>query len=167
LKDGQWPDPSDCKTYFLCRGVGSPWGEQKREVCYAGKITNNRIANQSYLSGSYFDPNEKTCKWVGADKVCFFFCCIFSYFASYFLQINCEELVEGYENPIAGVVQSTANDDDDGEDEDITGDMGTSSKKGKSSSSSSKSISILSRSISEYDTCAPEKSVDFDPVQGN
>jgi hypothetical protein len=47
--------------------------------------------------------------------------------------------------------------------------MGTSSKKGKSSSSSSSSkpISILSRSISEYDTCAPEKSVDFDPVQGN
>ncbi len=67
------------------------------------------------------------------------------------------------------MVQSTANDDDDGEDEDITGDMGTSSKKGKSSSSSSSSkpISILSRSISEYDTCAPEKSVDFDPVQGN
>jgi len=87
-----------------------------------------------------------------------------------FLQINCEELVEGYDNPIAGAVQSTANDDDDVEDEDITGDMGTSAKKGKSSSlssSSSKSISILSRSISEYDTCTPEKSVDFDPVQGN
>ena len=37
LKDGQWPDPSDCKSYFLCRGVGSQWGEQKREVCYTGK----------------------------------------------------------------------------------------------------------------------------------
>ena len=36
LKDGQWPDPSDCKSYFLCRGVGSQWGEQKREVCYTG-----------------------------------------------------------------------------------------------------------------------------------
>lgn len=36
LKDGQWPDPSDCRSYFLCRGVGSQWGEQKREVCYAG-----------------------------------------------------------------------------------------------------------------------------------
>jgi hypothetical protein len=37
LKDGQWPDPTDCKSYFLCRGVGSQWGEQKREMCYAGK----------------------------------------------------------------------------------------------------------------------------------
>ena len=37
LKDGQWPDPSDCRSYFLCRGVGSQWGEQKREMCYAGK----------------------------------------------------------------------------------------------------------------------------------
>jgi hypothetical protein len=46
--------------------------------------------------------------------------------------------------------------------------MGTSSKtKSKSLVSvSSKSLSILSRSISEYDTCAPEKSVEFDPVQG-
>ena len=32
-------------------------GEQKREVCY---------------TGAYFDPNEKTCKWVGMDKVCVF-----------------------------------------------------------------------------------------------
>lgn len=39
LKDGQWPDPSDCKSYFLCRGVGTQWGEQKREVCYTGKWT--------------------------------------------------------------------------------------------------------------------------------
>ena len=38
LKDGQWPDPSDCRSYFLCRGVGSQWGEQKRDRCYAGKI---------------------------------------------------------------------------------------------------------------------------------
>ncbi|CAF1410276.1 unnamed protein product [Adineta steineri] len=134
LKDGQWPDPTDCKSYFLCRGVGSQWGEQKREICYAG---------------SYFDPNDKTCKWVGADK------------------INCEELVEGYENPVAGVTGSPGDDADDVEDEDITSDMGTSSKtKSKSSSlSSSKSISILSRSVSEYDTCTPEKSVEFDPVQ--
>ena len=42
LKDGQWPDPSDCKSYFLCRGVGSQWGEQKREVCYAGKTEGKR-----------------------------------------------------------------------------------------------------------------------------
>ncbi|UJR31003.1 hypothetical protein I4U23_018514 [Adineta vaga] len=141
LKDGQWPDPSDCKSYFLCRGVGSQWGEQKREVCYAGLIKRC----------SYFDPNEKTCKWVGADK------------------INCEELVEGYENPVAGVTGAPEDGEDEGEDEDITGDMGTvSQKKSKSSSSlSSKSMSILSRSISEFDTCAPEKSVEFDPVQGN
>lgn len=46
--------------------------------------------------------------------------------------------------------------------------MGTSSLPKKSKPSvSSKSMSILTRSISEYDTCAPEKSVDFDPVQGN
>ena len=38
LKDGQWPDPSDCKSYFLCRGVGTQWGEQKREVCYTGSF---------------------------------------------------------------------------------------------------------------------------------
>ncbi|CAF1651296.1 unnamed protein product, partial [Adineta ricciae] len=131
LKDGQWPDPSDCKSYFLCRGVGSQWGEQKREMCYAG---------------SYFDPNDKTCKWVGADK------------------INCEELIEGYENPVAGVTGTPDNEED--EDEDITGDIGTvSNKKSKATSSSSKSMAILSRSISEYDTCAPEKSVEFDPVQ--
>ncbi|CAF3103620.1 unnamed protein product [Rotaria sp. Silwood2] len=138
LKDGQWPDPTDCKSYFLCRGVGSQWGEQKREMCYAG---------------SYFDPNDKTCKWVGADK------------------LNCEELVEGYDNPVAGVTQSTSNDDDDVEDEDITDEMGLSTKKklskssSSSSSSSNKPISILSRSMSEYDTCTPEKSVEFDPVQ--
>jgi hypothetical protein len=74
LKDGQWPDPSDCKSYFLCRGVGSQWGEQKREVCYTGKKS---ILFQSYISlciGSYFDPNEKTCKWVGMDKVFFSSC---------------------------------------------------------------------------------------------
>ncbi|CAF4494898.1 unnamed protein product [Rotaria sp. Silwood1] len=140
LKDGQWPDPTDCKSYFLCRGVGSQWGEQKREMCYAG---------------SYFDPNDKTCKWVGADK------------------LNCEELVEGYDNPVAGVTQSTSNDDDDVEDEDITDEMGISTKKklskssSSSSSSSNKAISILGRSMSEYDTCTPEKSVEFDPVQGN
>ncbi|CAF0942106.1 unnamed protein product [Rotaria sp. Silwood1] len=139
LKDGQWPDPTDCKSYFLCRGVGSQWGEQKREMCYAG---------------SYFDPNDKTCKWVGADK------------------LNCEELVEGYDNPVAGVTQSTSNDDDDVEDEDITDEMGISTKKklsksssSSSSSSSNKAISILGRSMSEYDTCTPEKSVEFDPVQ--
>ncbi|CAF0808613.1 unnamed protein product [Rotaria sordida] len=141
LKDGQWPDPTDCKSYFLCRGVGSQWGEQKREMCYAG---------------SYFDPNDKSCKWVGADK------------------LNCEDLVEGYDNPVASVTQSTSNDDDDVEDEDITDEMGKSTKKklsksssSSSSSSSNKPISILSRTISEYDTCTPEKSVEFDPVQGN
>jgi len=45
LKDGQWPDPTDCKSYFLCRGVGSPWGEQKREICYAGKLI--KLSNNS------------------------------------------------------------------------------------------------------------------------
>lgn len=106
-------------------------------------------------AGSYFDPNEKTCKWVGADKV------------------NCEELVEGYESPVAGV-QSSNDDEDEDEDEDITDDMGAqpantnaNKKKDKKSSSSSKSIAIVSRSMSEYETCGTEKSVDFDPVQGN
>ena len=47
LKDGQWPDPSDCKSYFLCRGVGSQWGEQKREVCYAGKTTNSSVPSKA------------------------------------------------------------------------------------------------------------------------
>lgn len=136
LKDGQWPDPSDCKSYFLCRGVGTQWGEQKREVCY---------------TGAYFDPNEKTCKWVGMDK------------------INCEELVEGYDNPVAGITKSSDNesntDDADGDDDDDD-DGGGSSKTKKNKSSSSKSISILSRTTSEFDTCASEKSVEFDPVQG-
>jgi hypothetical protein len=43
LKDGQWPDPSDCKSYFLCRGVGTQWGEQKREVCYTGKEKHSAV----------------------------------------------------------------------------------------------------------------------------
>jgi hypothetical protein len=47
LKDGQWPDPSDCKSYFLCRGVGSQWGEQKREVCYTGKNKISSINTES------------------------------------------------------------------------------------------------------------------------
>ena len=69
---------------------------------------------------------------------------------------------------MAGVTGTPNNDEDEAEDEDITGDMGTvSNKKSKPTSSSSKSMAILSRSISEYDTCAPEKSVEFDPVQGN
>jgi hypothetical protein len=88
----------------------------------------------------------------------------------FFLKINCEELVEGYDSPVAGITSPADNGEDDVEDEDITGDMGTSSKvKSKSSSFSSlssKSMSILSRSISEYDTCARENSVDFDPIQG-
>lgn len=61
------------------------------------------------------------------------------------------------------------------EDEDITDEMGQSSKKKLSKSatslssatSASKPLSIISRTTSEYDTCAPEKSVEFDPVQGN
>jgi len=89
-----------------------------------------------------------------------------------FLKLNCEELVEGYENPVAGVTRSVDKGDDDGDDpddDDIPTDAGTSSKKKKSkeSSSSSKSISILSRTTSEFDTCTQEKSVEFDPVQGN
>lgn len=70
---------------------------------------------------------------------------------------------------MAGVTGTPEN-DDDGEDEDITSDMGTVShpkSKSAASPSSSKSVSILSRSTSEFDTCAPEKSVEFDPVQGN
>ncbi|CAF3162533.1 unnamed protein product [Rotaria socialis] len=140
LKDGQWPDPTDCKSYYLCRGVGSQWGEQKREVCY---------------TGAYFDPNEKTCKWVGMDK------------------LNCEELVEGYENPVAGVTRSTdeagdnADDDDDGGDDDDGPSDGAASKKKKTKSPPTKSISILSRTTSEFDTCTVEKPVEFDPVQGN
>jgi hypothetical protein len=88
-----------------------------------------------------------------------------------FLKLNCEELVEGYENPVAGVTRSVDKDGDgdDSADDDIPTDAGTSkNKKSKgSSSSSSKSISILSRTSSEFDTCTPEKSVEFDPVQGN
>ncbi len=87
-----------------------------------------------------------------------------------FHQLNCEELVEGYENPVAGVTRSADkedNDDDDDGDDDISTDAGTSSKTKKSkSSSSSKSISILSRTTTEFETCIPEKSVEFDPVQG-
>lgn len=83
-------------------------------------------------------------------------------------------MVEGYENPVAGVTRSadkeTNDDEDDDEDEEISTDAGTSTKKKKSKasspSSSSKSISILSRTATEFDTCSPEKSVEFDPVQG-
>jgi hypothetical protein len=49
LKDGQWPDPSDCKSYFLCRGVGSQWGEQKREVCYTGRKKISSIHRHIFL----------------------------------------------------------------------------------------------------------------------
>ena len=89
-----------------------------------------------------------------------------------FSQLNCEELVEGYENPVAGVTRSADKGEDDGDDDgddddDTSHDAGTSTKKKKSKeSASSKSISILSRTTSEFDTCAPEKAVDFDPVQG-
>ena len=85
------------------------------------------------------------------------------------IQINCEELVEGYESPVANLAGSKENEDEDeGDDEDITADTDpSSSKKGTSKSSSSKSISITSRTMSEFDTCAPEKSEEFDPVQGN
>jgi hypothetical protein len=80
--------------------------------------------------------------------------------------------VEGYDSPVAGVTRSADkddDDDDDAEDEDITkdGNSPTPAKKKKSSSSSSsKAITILSRNVSEFETCTPEKSVEFDPVQG-
>ncbi|CAF1127559.1 unnamed protein product, partial [Didymodactylos carnosus] len=136
--EGSWPDPSDCTKYYLCRGVGTPWGEQKRESCYAG---------------AYFEPNEKTCKWVGQDK------------------LNCEELIEGFENGAAAAATKAAstkeNEDDD--DEDITLDSNITSKQKKSSSSSpskkGKSSTITRRNASEFDTCLPDKPVEFDPVQ--
>ena len=103
--------------------------------------------------------------------------------AFFLLQLNCEELVEGYENPVAGVTHSTAGkgdddgDDDGGDDDDAApapapADGSPPKKKkpkpsGSSSSSSSKSISILTRTASEFDTCTQEKAVEFDPVQGN
>ena len=83
------------------------------------------------------------------------------------IQLNCEELVEGYDNPVAGITksdkESNTNDADDDDDDDDDGD---SSKTKKNKQSSNKSISILSRTTSEFETCASEKSVDFDPVQG-
>ena len=89
-------------------------------------------------------------------------------------QLNCEELVEGYENPVAGVTRSADKDDgggDDSDDEEIATDAGTPSKKKKSKPaavpSPSSSISILSRTTSEFETCTQEKAVEFDPVQGN
>ena len=84
-------------------------------------------------------------------------------------QLNCEELVEGYENPVAGLTHSPEKEEaaEESDDEEISTDAGTSSKKKKSKdASSSKSISILSRTTSEFETCSAEKSVDFDPVQG-
>ena len=80
---------------------------------------------------------------------------------------------------MAGVIQSINNNDYhyEFEDEDITHEMGVSSKKKRPKSSpsslpspltsSNEPISILSRSISDYDACEPEQSVEFDPVQGN
>ena len=90
----------------------------------------------------------------------------------FFYQLNCEELVEGYENPVAGVTRSAdkeaSDDEEDEDDEEISSDAGTTSSKKKKpkASPSTKSISILSRTTSEFDTCTPEKSVEFDPVQG-
>ncbi|CAF4787600.1 unnamed protein product, partial [Rotaria socialis] len=86
-------------------------------------------------------------------------------------KLNCEELVEGYENPVAGVTRSTdeagdnADDDDDGGDDDDGPSDGAASKKKKTKSPPTKSISILSRTTSEFDTCTVEKPVEFDPVQ--
>ncbi|CAF4361320.1 unnamed protein product, partial [Rotaria magnacalcarata] len=80
-----------------------------------------------------------------------------------------------YENPVSGLTVAPGNEEDDVEDEDITDEMGKTSKKKISKSatslssvpspSSNKQMSILSRTTSEFDTCAPEKSVEFDPVQ--
>lgn len=97
---------------------------------------------------------------------------VFANFVHLFVfQLNCEELVEGYENPVAGVTRSADKDDGaaagDDSDEDDDNDGGTSSKKKKTKApSSSQSISILSRTTSEFETCSAEKAVDFDPVQG-
>ena len=92
----------------------------------------------------------------------------FIVFSLHCSQLNCEELIEGFESSVTGVTASTENDHaDQDEEEHVANKMDTKSKKKhKSSSSSSKSISILTRSISEYDTCTPEKSLEFDPVQG-
>ena len=86
-------------------------------------------------------------------------------------------MVEGYESPVAGVTGSADKEEEgDDEDEDITDDKEPSSKKKSKSATSStqsasapsgsKSMSILSRTMAEYDTCAPEKAEEFDPIQG-
>jgi hypothetical protein len=67
--------------------VGSQWGEQKREVCYIGidsRRLHSIIVHVRSNSGSYFDPNEKTCKWVGVDKVSHAFDLRTSEISSYF-----------------------------------------------------------------------------------
>ncbi|CAF0977020.1 unnamed protein product [Didymodactylos carnosus] len=120
--------------------VGTPWGEQKRESCYVG---------------AYFEPNEKNCKWVGQDK------------------LNCEELIEGYESGAAATASKSdsSKEDDDDDDEDITLDSNITTKQKKSSLTSSapskkgKSTTTSRRNASEFDTCIPDKPVEFDPVQ--
>lgn len=54
---------------------------------------------------------------------------------------------------------------EESDDEDISSDSDK-KKKPKESTSSTKSISILTRSTSEFDTCTNDKPVEFDPVQG-
>lgn len=82
-------------------------------------------------------------------------------------------MVEGYENPVAGITRSSedskdsADDEGDDGDDDDTANNAAGSKTKKPKSTSTKSISILSRTTSEFDTCSAEKPVEFDPVQGN
>jgi hypothetical protein len=69
---------------------------------------------------------------------------------------------------VAGVTRSADKEEtvDDEDDEEISDDTAGKKKKNNKEGSSSKSISILSRTTSEFDTCTVEKAVDFDPVQG-
>ena len=46
-----------------------------KNVKFVTQVNRKRIEVEEkrsmiFFEGSYFDPNEKTCKWVGADKVC-------------------------------------------------------------------------------------------------
>ena len=54
-------------------GISMGW-TKTWSVLYGYEEFSDRYRISSYLiSGSYFDPNEKTCKWVGMDKVSFCF----------------------------------------------------------------------------------------------
>lgn len=50
--NGKWPDPTDCKKYYLCRNYNTAWAEIAHETCW---------------QGSYFDKNEERCKYIGGN----------------------------------------------------------------------------------------------------